>query len=424
MTVLKDISVLWTMLHTLVMFLFLFESRYPRKKILLLTAYTMVPLIVLNLVLFVFMGLERYGTLMLATLSLPSCLVFWFFARHRDGRFFFTFCMVDTVVLEILYITNLLNHYLTPDSYWVMFGVRLVSLPLLELLIYKKLRPMYLEVQHHVQKGWGIFAVIGALFYLAITLVMTYPTPVTDRPHQLPLLVLLFLLMPVIYLFIISTLRRQQVLHDMAAQEQILSLQVSNLTTRMEELNAADEKFRVERHNFRHKLSTLTSLLETEQYDQCLSLLSEYKADLDKTKALRYCQHPVLDAVLSAYAGKAKEREIRLTLALDFPETLPVREPELATVIANGLENAFNACEKLPGERRFLEIRVVHRPRFMIRIRNSAPGKVALDEEGIPLGSAPDHGIGTRFIAAFCSKNGGFCEFESEEDTFTLHLNF
>lgn len=424
MTVLKDISVLWTMLHTLVMFLFLFESRYPRKKILLLTAYTMAPLIVLNLVLFVFMGLERYGTLMLATLSLPSCLVFWFFARHRDGRFFFTFCMVDTVVLEILYITNLLNHYLTPDSYWVMFGVRLVSLPLLELLVYKKLRPMYLEVQHHVQKGWGIFAVIGALFYLAITLVMTYPTPVTDRPHQLPLLVLLFLLMPVIYLFIISTLRRQQVLHDMAAQEQILSLQVSNLTARMEELNAADEKFRVERHNFRHKLSTLTSLLETEQYDQCLSLLSEYKADLDKTKALRYCQHPVLDAVLSAYAGKAKGREIRLTLALDFPETLPVREPELATVIANGLENAFNACEQLPGERRFLEIRVVHRPRFMIRIRNSAPGKVALDEEGIPLGSAPDHGIGTRFIAAFCSKNGGFCEFESEEDTFTLHLNF
>ena len=58
MTVLKDISVLWTMLHTLVMFLFLFESRYPRKKMLLLTAYTMAPLIVLNLVLFVFMGLD------------------------------------------------------------------------------------------------------------------------------------------------------------------------------------------------------------------------------------------------------------------------------------------------------------------------------------------------------------------------------
>jgi len=48
---------------------------------------------------------------MLLTLSLPSCVVFWFLVKYGAGRFFFSFCMADTTVLKIFYITNILNHY-------------------------------------------------------------------------------------------------------------------------------------------------------------------------------------------------------------------------------------------------------------------------------------------------------------------------
>ena len=142
MTILRDISMLWSMFHTLVLFLLLFESRYPKKKATSITMLTMIPLIILNLILFVFLGFDRYGTLMLATLSLPSCVVLLLLAKHRDGRFFFTFCMVDTIILEIVYITNLLNPYISPNSYLFMFLVRILSLPLLEVWVYRKLRPV------------------------------------------------------------------------------------------------------------------------------------------------------------------------------------------------------------------------------------------------------------------------------------------
>ena len=209
MVILRDISLLWSMAHTLVLFLFLFESRYSQKKTLFIALATMVPLMLVNLLLFALLGFEKYGTLMLVTLSLPSCIVFWLLAKHRGGRFFFTFCMVDTVVLEIVYITSILNHYLSPDSYLVMFVVRLIAYPLLELLVYRKLRPTYMDVQRRVKRGWGIFALIGLLFYVVITLVMTFPDSVVNRPTQLPALGLLFILMPVIYIHIILTLRRQ-----------------------------------------------------------------------------------------------------------------------------------------------------------------------------------------------------------------------
>jgi len=116
MIILRDISVMWSMVHTLIMFLFLFESRYSKKKTIVITLSTMIPLMLVNLALFIGLGFDKYGPLMLLTLSIPSCIVFYILSKHRDGRFFFTFCMIDTTTLEIIYITNILNYYITPNS--------------------------------------------------------------------------------------------------------------------------------------------------------------------------------------------------------------------------------------------------------------------------------------------------------------------
>ena len=422
MELLKDISVIWSLIHTLVMFLLLFESRYPRKKTITITLAAMMPLLVVNFLLFVILGIEKYGTLMLLTLSLPSCIFFWFISKYRDGRFFFTFCVVDTTVLEILYITNILNHYLTPDTYVFMFVVRLLAYPFIEILIYKKIRPMFLEVQRQGKKGWGIFATIGILFYIAITLLMTYPTPVTDRPEYLPVLAIMFLLMPVIYLHIISTLRHQQLLHESSEQDNIMKLQVSNIIARVEEFGAANEAFRKERHDFRHKLKALASLVETEQYEELKKVVAEYEDDIEKTKVVRYSQYPIIDAVLSVYIRKAEQSGIDVKMGFAFPDTFEASETELATALANAIENAVHACVKLPQKDRHIEIKVLSKPKFMIMVRNSFAGQVEFDENGIPESREDGHGFGTRSIAAFCEKIGGHYQFKAEGTVFTLFM--
>ena len=100
MTILKDISIFWSLAHTLIMFMILFESRYPRKKTNILTLSIMGPLLVANGILALFVPSDVFGTLLLVTISLPSLIFFLIIAKKKDGRFFFTFCMVDTVVLS------------------------------------------------------------------------------------------------------------------------------------------------------------------------------------------------------------------------------------------------------------------------------------------------------------------------------------
>ena len=423
MVLLKDISVIWSLLHTLVMFMALFESRYPRKKTITITLAAMLPLIVVNFLLFVILGAEKYGTLMLLTLSLPSCIFFWFISRYRDGRFFFTFCVVDTIVLEILYITNLVYYYITPDSYIVMFIMRLLAYPLIEVLIYRKLRSIFLEVQRQEAKGWGLFAAIGALFYAAITLLMTYPTPITDRPEYLPVLIILFLLMPVIYIHIISTLRHQQLLHESSERDSIMKLQVANIVARVEEYSAANEAFRQERHDFRHKLKAIASLIEAKCYDELANIIEEYVDDVEKTNVIRYSNNAVIDAVLSVYIRKAAQFGIQIKTAFAFPEHFEASATELATAFSNALENAIHACGKLPEKDRFIEIKVLSKPQFMIMVRNSFDGKVEFNDAGIPENPEEGHGFGTRSIAAFCEKNGGYYQFKAEGNLFTLYMH-
>lgn len=423
MTLLKDISIIWSLLHTLVLFMLLFESRYPKKKTMVITLSTMLPLILINFVLYMICGQENYNTLMLLTLSLPSAVVFWILAKNRDGRFFFIFCMVDTLVLEIVYITQILNNFISPDTYIFMFAVRMAIYPILELLVYKFFRPIFLDVQRHIKKGWGVSGVIGLLFYLAITLLMTVPTPIVERPEYLPVMGLLFLLMPFVYIHIITTLRHQQRLYELAEEENILRLQASNVLERVEELSEANERFREERHNFRHKMKAIASLVETEQYEELALLVEDYKEAYQKTVVKRYCKNAVIDAVLSAYIKRAESRNIAVTVGLDFPEVISANETELATALANAIENAIHACEKLPVERRFIEIKVISKPQFIVMVKNSFDGRAEFDENGIPVNHDEGHGLGTRSIAAFCNKIGGYYQFRAEGEVFTLYMH-
>jgi len=423
MVLLRDLSIAYSFAHIFVLFQFLIEPRYSKKKTRIISACFVVPLLVINWLMFLQLGYEGYGTLMLLTLSLPQGIMYYLLSRHRDGRFFFTYCMVDTIALEVFYATNIINSYTTPDTFIVMFVLRLALYPLLELFVYRSMRDVYLDVQKHTKRGWGFFAILGVLFYIAITLLMTFPDFITNRPGQIPVLILLFILMPAIYYHIISTLRYQQIYYEQKGQEKFMQLQVANITARIEELGEANESFRKERHDFRHKLKAIASLVETKQFDELAKVVKEYETNIQRTQVIRYCKSAIIDAVLSVYINKAKATGIEVDVGFAFPETFLANESELATALANAIENAINACEKLPQEERHIEIKVLSRPKFMVMVRNSFDGNIEFDENGIPINREDGHGIGSQSIATFCNKIGGYYEFRAEDNVFTLFMH-
>lgn len=424
MTILRDLSVIWSFVHVLILFIFLYESRYSKKKTLILTLATMGPLIIFNIILYLLLGPQvTGGALLMVTCTLPSLVFFWFMAKHRDGRFFFTFCLADTLSYEIMCITNIIDFYLG-ETYIFLFVSRLILFPLLEWFVYKQLRPTFLSVQQHTKKGWYTFAAVGAIFYVVLLLAMTTPTLITERPEELPAFIMLLILMPALYLNIFFTLRSQQKIHEVNEQDNLLRVQVSNMTMRIEELNAAEERAKIDRHDFRHKMQTIIKLIDDEKYGELKELTQSYDKDASERSAKHYCSNAVVDAVLSSYINLAEARKIKVNTGLTFPDALPIDEAKLATVFANAIENAINACEKIDESKRHIEIQVIKSPRFMIQISNSFNGEIEFDKNGIPVSRTPGHGIGTRSIVAFCEKHKAFYEFKADDQRFSLRIVF
>jgi len=423
MTLLRDFSSVYASFFSLVILIILFESRYSPKKTIRLTFSLMIPLLLLNTVMLFLLGPQKMSTLLLLTCSLPSLIFFWVLAKYRDGRLLFTFCLADTLVLEIMHITTVLDFFLG-NSYIFTAAARLILCPLLAWIIYRWVRPLYRELQKNVTKGWYVFAAIALIFYIVLSLSMSVPTMITERLNQLPAMILLLILMPAIYIQIFLTLCHQQKLHEMTEEDNILRLQVLGMTSRIEELAAADEKFRTERHDFRHQLQVIAGLAEQGEYDRLRQVIRDYTDTVRESAVRRYCSNPVIDTVLASYLQKAEDRGIQVCTAISFPETLPVNDTELATVFSNAIENAINACESVEPDKRMIEVKVLTSPRFMLQISNSYTGTVEFNENGIPVSREDGHGFGTRSIAAFCNKNNAFYEFKTTEEKFQLRISF
>ncbi len=201
-------------------------------------------------------------------------------------------------------------------------------------------------------------------------------------------------------------------------------LQVSEIKKRVEEYSAANDNFKKERHDFRHKLQTISRMIETKKYDELLATISKYNELLDETKVKKYCENAVLDAVLSSYLHKAENKGIKVKTAIHLPDNLPGSDAELATLLANAIENATNACEKTELSDRVIDIKIIAKPQFMIQISNNFDGNVEFDSDGIPISRQPGHGLGTRSIVAFCNKYNAFYEFKVKDNNFIMQIMF
>lgn len=422
MTILRDISIAWSLFNILLLFIILFESRYPRKKTILVTGLTMGPLILLNLVLFVVLGPAQTAQMVLLTCTLPSLVVFYILAKRRDGRFFFTFCLADTVSYWFILVTMILDHYLGGGQYILMFILRLLIFPLAEWAIWRYFRKSYLLLQETIEKGWGAFTAVAAVFYVLLLALSSYPVLITERPDDMLAAVLILVLMPLTYMVIFMVLYHQHQLYRTREEDRILRMQTAMLTQQAAHYRELEDNLRIQRHDLRHHLKTAASLMEQDRKAEALDYLSSAERELESIKADRWCSNPILNAVFSAYFRQAKAAGVTVEAELSLPEELPLDEGELSTVFANALENALQACATLPEGRRRIRCKCISSPQFMFQITNTYAGEVVFDENGRPVTDKSGHGIGTRSIAAFCEKHGAHWEYKAENGLFSLRI--
>lgn len=233
--------------------------------------------------------------------------------------------------------------------------------PLVGWVLWRYARKPYLDAQRDKNIRWPLLAAIAGLFYLSIHMLWLDALSAPSGLRWLHGALLgMVLVMPATYLYIFLTLRLQRQSYEAEEREQLLAAQSRALSQRIEQSAEAERQVSIQRHDLRHRLNTTEDLLRRGDHRAALEYVRSAQDDPTDTELTRWCADPILDAMFSVYFAMAKARGIRVDSDLRFPDTLPVPAPALSLVIANALENAIHAVEKLPEARRELRCACFH----------------------------------------------------------------
>ncbi len=419
MTMLRDLSMLWSLFHILILFMLLYRSRYPRKKTFFLTGITMGPLALLTVAGLMYYGAEFMGKIFILTLTLPSLLFFWFMSKDKNGKFFFTFCMTDTVALWIIAVTNIGDFYLGGQQYVLMFIGRLILFPLTEWVAYQYLRKPYRELQESVDSGWWLFAGMTAVYYVLLTVTANFPTVVTKRQGELPAFLLILVLMPMTYGTIFVAMYRQLLLSRRRQSERILQEHKNTLEAQL----GSQQNIRKMKHDMKGYTVTLSGLLMDGKLDEAMKYLQGIETKMD-TLTGEYCANPYINAVLVHYAEEFKKIEAKFQYNIHIgTEELPYME--LCQILSNGLENACDALKGLDKEKREVSVQMrYNRNSLLIRLKNKcrddlyvARGELpATDKEG------QEHGFGLVTVQEAAGRLDGDIFCYTEDGNFVLDV--
>ena len=146
-------------------------------------------------------------------------------------------------------------------------------------------------------------------------------------------------------------------------REETLSLQTKAQAQQesIEALSAAYAQQRKLTHDFQAHLDTLAGLLTQEPPDA--SAVQKYVQGLRAAQTDRILlvntHHAALDALLNQKALVAKNRKIDIQFSVNHLSAVKINMVDLTILISNTLDNAIEACEKLPDDDRRIFVQVL-----------------------------------------------------------------
>jgi hypothetical protein len=138
-----------------------------------------------------------------------------------------------------------------------------------------------------------------------------------------------------------------------------------------EQLEVGQKEVRALKHDMRHHLGCIRTLIEKRDEVEALS----YIADLDHlVQAHDTIQtgSPIMNALLNDYVQKAKENETVLEIEVGNLKELPIERVDVCAIFANALENALEASEKQidTQKRKIKLVAKVKQGYFLFKITN------------------------------------------------------
>lgn len=195
-----------------------------------------------------------------------------------------------------------------------------------------------------------------------------------------------------------------------------------------ERLSQTVDAGRLYRHDMRHHLKVLSGMAQQNNSVEILEYIGNLNATTELCAPETFCKNAAINSVMSEYIDRAEKQGCRTEHKISVPEELPFELPDVCIILSNALENALNACEKCPEDKRYINILAdfSDEEKLKISVKNSCAEAVKIDREGLPVVKTrtENHGIGLRGVKKTVEKYNGFicCAYQNGEFHFCAEI--
>ena len=137
-----------------------------------------------------------------------------------------------------------------------------------------------------------------------------------------------------------------------------------------------------------------------------------------------YCHtgNEFLDIIIRDKAKLAQEKQIDFNAIVSFEDAAFIELLDISTIFGNALDNAIEASERLPEDRRLITVRANRvRDMLVITVENNISSDMPVPERTAKKDSFM-HGFGLPNIRKAVERYGGQCSVKAENEMFILKI--
>ncbi len=201
--------------------------------------------------------------------------------------------------------------------------------------------------------------------------------------------------------------------------------QDSVLKKQRDEVQNIYQTMRAWRHDYHNHIQSIKAMLEMGKKEELSDYLDNLEKDLDSIDIAIRTGNVGLDAILSSKVSVARKNNIEVNCTAKVPSELSVPDVHLCAIVGNLMDNAIEACEKIPAGTapRFIRIYIgLFKRQLYISVTNSTKEKRRRRLSEFVTCKLGEHGFGLRRIDRLAARYEGYVNRKNEPGVFATEV--
>lgn len=178
------------------------------------------------------------------------------------------------------------------------------------------------------------------------------------------------------------------------------------------------------RHDIRHHVAVMDSYLNSGEYEKLREYLQGYKKTLPNDRAMVFCSHYAINALLLYFAQQTEDNHIDFSVSAKLPAQIGIPDNILSVLLGNLLENALEACLAIKNKPAGISFKATSESSALFfQICNTCGTPPILDKEGYYLSSKhKGRGIGLESVRSIVTQYDGLLEITQDQNRFCVSV--